>query len=435
VKAAYWIVGPSPNSAAQSSEMVRLESGKQVEIGRAEGCTIRVADQTVSRKHALLTTGTDGEWYLYDLKSSNGTYLNGCEIAAGTRLNPDDVIRLGSNGPALRFKQRAEEPEQKPATGQAVRDSDSRSPARVVSPMFPGGRKAPPPTLSPSLGLSTIFPAYSRGKWRLPQRRHVVLGLIAIVPATLLAMLSALAAAPWVNYATLAIVVFFFVTSSSTALLEVAGRSKPWFAIAAAGLATAFLSAFCLAFDFGREEPFSKALIVHTAVQQFIAAIPIVAGMWIGKRGPLPLRRCFGVFGPLDGLSIGLGSAAGFELVETLAYPLQHPEQTAALNSVIGSLIGDIAGQLALSGYIGCVLGLGVARPNHRFGMFVCAWALTTSLSVSAKSLLQLGKPLDVALSGVLFFAIFALLITSIYRARIVEGLSGPLSSAAGRRS
>jgi len=47
-----------------------------VTIGRDYVNQILLVDQTVSRQHARLTL-RDGKWYVEDLKSRNGTFLNG----------------------------------------------------------------------------------------------------------------------------------------------------------------------------------------------------------------------------------------------------------------------------------------------------------------------------------------------------------------------
>ena len=51
-------------------------------IGRAEDCDLRVADLSVSSRHCRLTRQGDG-YTLEDLKSTNGTFLNGNRIAPG----------------------------------------------------------------------------------------------------------------------------------------------------------------------------------------------------------------------------------------------------------------------------------------------------------------------------------------------------------------
>jgi hypothetical protein len=439
MKGEYWLSSLSSKGAGGPDDLVHLENGQQVEIGRGGNCTICLPDETVSRKHALLTTGTDGEWYVYDLRSSNGTYVNGVEIVAGTRLKPNDVVRLGPSGPALKFTQRFEA-----AAPKTLLLPPVAVPASVVvpgglpdaPPATPGGELGPRlPPIRPRNDRTSFVSVFLGRRCKPLQRRHIVLGLVAIVPATLLMMLSAVSAAGRVggvdvSIINLSIIVFFFVTSSSTALLEVAGRSKPWSSIFAAALVTALLSSVfdstLKASGVDGEKLSGGGLIALCIVQQFIAEVPILAGIWIGQTGPAPLRQRFGVLSPLDGLSIGLGSAAGFELAETLADP--------NLASVIPLLIGDIAGQLALSGYIGCVLGLAVFRREFRMAVLLYAMLIATLLSASAKWLLQLGTLAGAALFGVVCFAVFVLLIRSIYQGRVAEGLSKPLSFAQGRR-
>ena len=64
-------------------------------IGRSSE-SLALTDGTVSRRHAELTPD-DGRWYLRDLDSSNGTFINGERIARDpVELSPGDQIRCGS---------------------------------------------------------------------------------------------------------------------------------------------------------------------------------------------------------------------------------------------------------------------------------------------------------------------------------------------------
>ena len=54
-------------------------------------------DPEISREHARLTRGADGEVLVQDLGSTNGTFVNGRRIAAPTRIRPGDVIELGGS--------------------------------------------------------------------------------------------------------------------------------------------------------------------------------------------------------------------------------------------------------------------------------------------------------------------------------------------------
>ncbi|MCC6426067.1 MAG: FHA domain-containing protein [Phycisphaerales bacterium] len=63
-------------------------------IGRSSEA-LPMEDTTVSRRHAELTPD-DGIWWIRDLSSQNGTYVNGVAIKERTRLRPGDQIRTGS---------------------------------------------------------------------------------------------------------------------------------------------------------------------------------------------------------------------------------------------------------------------------------------------------------------------------------------------------
>src|SRR5690348_8197909 len=63
-------------------------------VGRSSEA-LPLRDATVSRRHAELTPD-DGEWWIRDLTSQNGTWVNGTRIADRTRLRVGDQIRTGS---------------------------------------------------------------------------------------------------------------------------------------------------------------------------------------------------------------------------------------------------------------------------------------------------------------------------------------------------
>lgn len=63
-------------------------------IGRS-GEALPITDTTVSRRHAELTPD-DGAWYIRDLGSHNGTFVNGVRLTGRARLLSGDQIRVGA---------------------------------------------------------------------------------------------------------------------------------------------------------------------------------------------------------------------------------------------------------------------------------------------------------------------------------------------------
>jgi two-component system, cell cycle response regulator len=71
-----------------------LEGG-DTSIGRDETCGIQVDIETVSHHHCRLIE-RDGNVYLTDEGSTNGTWLNGVEIGQEAPLRSGDLIKVGS---------------------------------------------------------------------------------------------------------------------------------------------------------------------------------------------------------------------------------------------------------------------------------------------------------------------------------------------------
>jgi hypothetical protein len=64
-------------------------------IGRGGGCTISLpADTFVSQVHARVVE-RDGQLFLEDLGSTNGTFLNGKQVAKTARVRKGDQLQIG----------------------------------------------------------------------------------------------------------------------------------------------------------------------------------------------------------------------------------------------------------------------------------------------------------------------------------------------------
>lgn len=64
-------------------------------LGRAPSNQVVLADEKVSRRHALVHAQERNEYWLVDLGSSNGTYLNGRRVTQPTRLRDGDTLTVG----------------------------------------------------------------------------------------------------------------------------------------------------------------------------------------------------------------------------------------------------------------------------------------------------------------------------------------------------
>lgn len=72
-------------------------------LGRAATSNVVINDEKVSRRHAMIHQQGAGEFWLIDLGSSNGTYINGRRVTSPIRLNPGDRVEIAKH--SLCFQQ------------------------------------------------------------------------------------------------------------------------------------------------------------------------------------------------------------------------------------------------------------------------------------------------------------------------------------------
>jgi adenylate cyclase len=81
------------------------ELGPVTILGRSAECQIVVADPRVSRRHAMVRK-QDGGYYLFDLGSFNGSYLNGSRVTSTRQLRDGDVLSFADH--EFRYRERGE---------------------------------------------------------------------------------------------------------------------------------------------------------------------------------------------------------------------------------------------------------------------------------------------------------------------------------------
>ena len=102
-------------------------------VGRSSACNIRIGDAGVSSKHAKIWC-EDGEYYLMDLGSTNGTFVNDRDVDR-EKLTDGDVITFGmTKATFIGEKPKARAPQRAPAApaGRAAQTRPSQPAARPV---------------------------------------------------------------------------------------------------------------------------------------------------------------------------------------------------------------------------------------------------------------------------------------------------------------
>jgi hypothetical protein len=86
------VVVASPEGEPEEGTSLALDA--IATLGRDVNNSVVVEDQFVSAEHAILTF-RGRAWYLEDLGSTNGTYVNGAPVEDVTPLGFGDVIQIG----------------------------------------------------------------------------------------------------------------------------------------------------------------------------------------------------------------------------------------------------------------------------------------------------------------------------------------------------
>lgn len=86
------IKGPE-SKKTRSNQTIILENF--LSLGRDSENNLILDESYISKRHAVIIKKDDG-YYIEDLNSSNGTFLNGKQVMSSTRIYDQDIIELGS---------------------------------------------------------------------------------------------------------------------------------------------------------------------------------------------------------------------------------------------------------------------------------------------------------------------------------------------------
>jgi pSer/pThr/pTyr-binding forkhead associated (FHA) protein len=80
----------------ENDSKMRVFYSEEITIGRSSNCDWQLPDEVVSNFHSRLRYH-HMQWWIEDLKSKNGTYINGFKVVTPTVLTSGDEISIGNN--------------------------------------------------------------------------------------------------------------------------------------------------------------------------------------------------------------------------------------------------------------------------------------------------------------------------------------------------
>jgi adenylate cyclase len=115
---------PAVLKESASGEVFQLEDFTL--IGRSEGVTVRLGDSSISRQHATIRR-EGGNYWLVDLGSANGSYVNDVALTSARMLSNGDRLQFGSS--VLIFQQGENATAHDPSLGAKTMISFAGAPA------------------------------------------------------------------------------------------------------------------------------------------------------------------------------------------------------------------------------------------------------------------------------------------------------------------
>jgi S1-C subfamily serine protease len=190
-------------SGADAGKTVEVQ-GNEFTIGREAGADLVLADGKASRRHAALRVLPDGRATLYDLGSSNGTYVNGQRVQStllqgGEQIQIGDTVLVPSGAPA---GQQPPVPTAAAAAQQPTPPPQAVAPPQPTPPTQPIAAAQPPPPQQPPGGFTPPTPtpvqrpsrtqsAIQRIMLQRAVNRATIIGIVAIVLVVIVGGLAA----------------------------------------------------------------------------------------------------------------------------------------------------------------------------------------------------------------------------------------------------
>jgi pSer/pThr/pTyr-binding forkhead associated (FHA) protein len=119
-------------SSSLKKKPLELKKNKKFTIGRSSKNALRVNEGTVSERHASIKWDKSS-YKITDLRSTNGTFVNGRRVSGVTILKPGDKIRLGKFVLKFTSKKVREKPEPAPKKKSARKATKARGAKRAGS--------------------------------------------------------------------------------------------------------------------------------------------------------------------------------------------------------------------------------------------------------------------------------------------------------------
>ncbi len=377
-----------------------LSNTQESVIGREPNCQV-VLNSTqyagVSRHHAIIRPVAVGTWEICDLKSSNGTYINGQRLQGCQVLKPGDRIVLGYNGVEFVFE----------------------IPAKTAT----------------TLSLTQLIPIFSTGR-DLTRKAYLIPGSITVLFVIL--MFSTIG-----NFQAFAFVLAIYIASAAYFFIyQLCGKSKPWWLLMSSALATIGLmlspvwtiialvfrgilpgNLFGLPPDAGFWSHFTANFFGAGMAEELLKSIPIFGVYFLGKFFRSPKREKIGVIEPLDGILIGTAAAVGFTLTETLVQYVpnlvQEAGELAGLQLLIPRILGSVSGHLAYSGYLGYFIGLSALKPRKTWIILPVGYLTASALHGFWNATASI--PYGLLISAIVGIISYAFLTAAILKARALS--------------